>query len=222
MCLHIRNNTAFEKSTMGGICGCTLQMDFRLPHTGSQNEESVKDTGYYCSLDGTESATWPPTDTRDSTYCRSRRLNAAGQHETVDLGTSRSRETVFEPGPWIAPDAGSPHLKPVNLAPLKGVLESDPMRSRILRVLIEDGGWVTTSDLLKVARQVRPIVGAVTIGTILSGLNDLVSARLILSRSPLASGMDWAEWRINPDWLEPTRRLLQMLTRARLREVQRD
>ena len=134
----------------------------------------------------------------------------------------RSRETVFEPGPWIAPEAGSPHLKPVNLAPLKGVLESDPMRSRILRVLIEDGGWVTTSDLLKVARQVRPIVGAVTIGTILSGLNDLVSARLILSRSPLASGMDWAEWRINPDWLEPTRRLLQMLTRARLREAQRE
>ncbi len=112
-------------------------------------------------------------------------------------------------------------MRAVNLAPLKGILESDPVRSRLLRLLIEDGGWVTTSDLLRVARQARPILGAVTIGTILSGLNDLVSAKLILSRTPPSSGIEWAEWRINPNWLEPTRRLLQMLTRARLREAQR-
>ncbi|MCF2135997.1 MAG: hypothetical protein K9W43_02045 [Candidatus Thorarchaeota archaeon] len=140
------------------------------------------------------------------------------------LGTRHEdppHERETKAGPWIAPERGATHLRPINLAPLKGVLESDPMRSKILRVLIEDGGWVTTTDLLKVARQVRPIMGAVTIGTILSGLNELVSARLILSRSSLGSGIDWAEWRINPDWLDPTRHLLQMLTRARIREAQR-
>ncbi len=103
----------------------------------------------------------------------------------------------------------------INLAPLKGALESDPVRSKILRILIEEGSWVTTADLLRVARKVRTVVGAVTIGTILIGLNDLVSARLILSRTSMASGIDWAEWRINPDWLEPTRKLLQMLNRVR-------
>ncbi|MCK5151907.1 MAG: hypothetical protein KAQ65_08700 [Candidatus Thorarchaeota archaeon] len=103
----------------------------------------------------------------------------------------------------------------INLAPLKGALESDPVRSKILRILIEDGSWVTTADLLRVARQVRSVVGAVTIGTILIGLNDLVSSRLILSRTSMSSGIDWAEWRINPDWLEPTRKLLRMLNRVR-------
>ncbi len=105
--------------------------------------------------------------------------------------------------------------KPISLAPLKGALESDPVRSKVLRILIESGTWVTTADLLKAARQVRPVIGAVTIGTILNGLNNLVSSRLVLSRMSMASGIDWAEWRINPDWLEPTRKLLNMLIRSK-------
>jgi hypothetical protein len=106
-------------------------------------------------------------------------------------------------------------VRPVNLAPLKGAIEADPVRSRVLKVLVEDGSWVTTTDLLRAARQERAIVGAVTIGTILNGLNDLVSSKLIISRTSLTSGIDWAEWRINPDWLEPTRKLLQMLSRPK-------
>ncbi len=108
-------------------------------------------------------------------------------------------------------------LQPINLAPLKGALESDPVRSRVLKVLIEDGNWVKTADLLRSARQERPIVGAVTIGTILNGMNELVASRLILSRTSLTSGIDWAEWRINPDWLEPTRKLLHMMRRPKFR-----
>jgi hypothetical protein len=105
--------------------------------------------------------------------------------------------------------------KPINLAPLKGALESDPVRSKILRLLIENGSWVATADLLRAARQVRPVIGAVTIGTILHGLNEMVSSRLIISRMSMSSGIDWAEWRINPDWLSPTRKLLNMLIRVR-------
>jgi hypothetical protein len=101
------------------------------------------------------------------------------------------------------------------LAPLKSVLESDPVRSRVLRLLIEDGGWVTTADLLRVARQVRSIVGAVTVGTILNGMNELVCSRLVLSRTSLTSAFEWAEWRINPDLLDPMRKLLQMVSRSR-------
>ncbi|TFG07882.1 hypothetical protein EU538_08050 [Candidatus Thorarchaeota archaeon] len=119
--------------------------------------------------------------------------------------------------PWTKPKHSDRQLQPINLAPLKGALESDPVRSRILRVLIQDGGWVTTADLLRAARHERSIIGAVTIGTMLHGLNELVSSRLILSRTSLASGLDWAEWRIDPDWLEPTRRLLKMLTRSQIR-----
>lgn len=117
---------------------------------------------------------------------------------------------------WDKPGPNRP-TPPINLAPLKRTIESDPVRSRVLRVLIEDGGWVTTGDLLRVARQVRSIIGAVTIGTILEGMNELVSSRLILSRASLSSGLDWAEWRINPDWLEPTRKLLQMVGRVRMK-----
>ena len=122
----------------------------------------------------------------------------------------------FESQPWDENKAVSQSLSGVNLAPLKSVLDSDPIRSKVLRLLIEDGGWVTTGDLLRVARRVRKIVGAVTIGTILNGLNELVSSRMILSRTSLASGLDWAEWRINPDLIEPTRKLLRMLSRPRL------
>jgi hypothetical protein len=109
----------------------------------------------------------------------------------------------------------SRHIQHINLAPLKGAIESDPVRSRVLKVLIEDGTWVTTTDLLRAARNERPIIGAVTIGTILKGMNELVSNRLILSRTSPTSGIDWAEWRINPDWLDPTRKLLQMMNRPK-------
>ncbi|MGY5852389.1 MAG: hypothetical protein RTU92_02355 [Candidatus Thorarchaeota archaeon] len=122
----------------------------------------------------------------------------------------------FESQPWDETKSVSQSLSRVNLAPLKGVLDSDPVRSNVLRLLIEDGGWVTTGDLLRVARKVRRIVGAVTIGTILNGLNELVSSRMILSRTSLASGLDWAEWRINPDLIDPTRKLLRMISRPRL------
>ena len=108
------------------------------------------------------------------------------------------------------------HLQSINLAPLKGILESDPVRSRVLKLLIDDSGCVTTTDLLRAARQVRPIVGAVTIGTILNGMNELVSSKLIMSRTSLSSGLDWAEWRINPDWIHSAHKLLQMLRRPRL------
>jgi hypothetical protein len=117
--------------------------------------------------------------------------------------------------PWRGNEQEVRRLQSINLAPLKGIIESDPVRSRVLRVLIEDGTWVTTADLLRAARQERAIVGAVTIGTILKGMNDLVSSKLILSRTSLSSGIDWAEWRINPDWLKPTRKLLQMLSRPK-------
>lgn len=114
------------------------------------------------------------------------------------------------------PSGESPR-QTVNLAPLKGILESDPVRTKVLRLLVDDAGWITTADLLKEARQIRPILGAVTIGTILNGLNELVSTRLILSRTSLSSGIDWAEWRINPDWVTPIRKLLQMLSVSRAR-----
>ncbi len=104
---------------------------------------------------------------------------------------------------------------PINIAPLKGAIDADPVRLKVLKVLAEDGEWVTTADILRAARHVRAIVGAVTIGTILNGMNDLVSSRLIISRTSLTSGIDWAEWRINPDWLEPTRKLLQMMSRPK-------
>jgi hypothetical protein len=98
---------------------------------------------------------------------------------------------------------------------LKGAIDADPVRLKVMKVLAEDGNWVSTADLLRAARQVRSIVGAVTIGTILNGMNDLVSSQLIISRTSLTSGIDWAEWRINPDWLIPTRKLLQMLSRPK-------
>ncbi|MFW9963279.1 MAG: hypothetical protein ACFFCX_06940 [Candidatus Sifarchaeia archaeon] len=118
---------------------------------------------------------------------------------------------------WSRQESNTRRLQPINLAPLKGAIESDPVRSRVLKVLIEDGNWVTTADLLRAARQERPIVGAVTIGTMLNGMNELVASRLILSRTSLTSGIDWAEWRINPDWLEPTRKLLQMMRRPKFK-----
>ncbi len=132
-----------------------------------------------------------------------RESNNSGQHET-----------------WPRPEQAQPY-RSVNLAPLKRLLESDQVRSKILRLLIEDGGWVTTADLLKAARQVRPVIGAVTVGTIMKGLNEIISSSFILSRISLTSGLDWVEWRINPDLLEPTRRLLQMLARSRAQSEQR-
>jgi len=120
---------------------------------------------------------------------------------------------------WERRDMSEKRIQPINLAPLKGAIEADPVRSRVLKVLVEEGTWVTTANLLRAARQERSIVGAVTIGTILNGMNELVASRLIISRTSLTSGIDWAEWRINPDWLEPTRKLLHMLNRPKFQSA---
>jgi hypothetical protein len=134
----------------------------------------------------------------------------------MDFGPLDTREDAYEEYREKYPPSESSRQN-VNLAPLKGILESDPVRSKVLRLLVEDTCWITTADLLKEARQIRPIIGAVTIGTILNGLNELVATRLILSRTSLSSGLDWAEWRINPDWITPMRKLLQMLSVSRIR-----
>ena len=134
----------------------------------------------------------------------------------MDFGPVDSRGDSYDDYRDRYPSGESPR-QTVNLAPLKGILESDPVRTKVLRLLVDDAGWITTADLLKEARQIRPILGAVTIGTILNGLNELVSTRLILSRTSLSSGIDWAEWRINPDWVTPIRKLLQMLSVSRAR-----
>jgi len=124
--------------------------------------------------------------------------------------------------PWERKENFDRRIQPINLAPLKGAIDADPVRLKVLKVLAEDGEWVTTADILRAARHVRSIVGAVTIGTILNGMNDLVSSRLIISRTSLTSGIDWAEWRINPDWLEPTRKLLQMMSRPKFQPATHD
>lgn len=124
--------------------------------------------------------------------------------------------------PWEEKENFDRRLQPINLAPLKGAIDADPVRLKVLKVLAEDGDWVTTADILRAARYVRAIVGAVTIGTILNGMNDLVSSRLIISRTSLTSGIDWAEWKINPDWLGPTRKLLQMMSRPKFQPATHD
>ena len=95
---------------------------------------------------------------------------------------------------WERRESVDRRLQSINLAPLKGAIDADPVRLKVLKVLAEDGDWVTTADLLRAARHVRSIVGAVTIGTILNGMNDLVSSRLIISRTSLTSGIDWADF----------------------------
>jgi len=135
----------------------------------------------------------------------------------LDFNTIRNG---CENEPWERSGHPPSRRSTINLAPLKGALESDPVRSKILTILIQDGSWVSTTDLLRAARQVRSVVGAVTIGTILNGLNELVQSRLIISRTSLHTGIDWAEWRINPDWLQPTRKLLQMISRTRVRKTE--
>lgn len=136
--------------------------------------------------------------------------------ETVKMDFSQFRfDKILEP--WESPEERrTKRSHSSNLAPLKGILENDPIRSRILKLLIESGDWVPTTELLRVAREIRPIIGAVTIGTILNGLNELISSKLVMSRTSLHSGIEWAEWRINPDLLDSTRFLLRMLERGRL------
>ena len=56
---------------------------------------------------------------------------------------------------WERRNASEKRLQPINLAPLKGAIEADPVRSRVLKVLVEEGTWVTTADLLRAARQER-------------------------------------------------------------------
>ena len=156
------------------------------------------------------------TDGRDNTSVQKVLIHLPDGAPQLEFNSYRDDR---EDDQWTRREIPERRIQPVNLAPLKGAIEADPVRSRVLKVLVEDGSWVTTADLLRAARLERAIVGAVTIGTILNGLNELVSSRLIISRTSLTSGIDWAEWRINPDWLEPTRKLLQMLNRPKFQSA---
>jgi hypothetical protein len=86
------------------------------------------------------------------------------------------------------------------------VLE-DPTKRELLKCL-SNGLWHTTSELARRAHAVNPVVGLVTVGTILTGMQQQLGEGL-LETMVQSREEGVTSWRIGVDWLDRVNHVLK-------------
>ena len=90
---------------------------------------------------------------------------------------------------------------------LREMVEEDPVKREILRCL-SDGMWHTTSELARYAKKANPVMGLVTVGTILTGMQQQLG-ELFLEQMVQQADEGVSSWRIGVEWLDVVKRLLK-------------
>ena len=97
---------------------------------------------------------------------------------------------------------------------IKELLVKDDAKIAMLEVL-SDGDWHSTVDLWRAARNVRKFMGIVGVGVALQQIQDIVGNELLQKKT----GVETAEWRINPQFLDDLKSLLDELREEKKKRV---
>ncbi|MFW9935679.1 MAG: hypothetical protein ACFFDU_09310 [Candidatus Thorarchaeota archaeon] len=101
----------------------------------------------------------------------------------------------------------SSSAKSEKLAHLQKMAEEDPVKRELLRCL-KDGLWHTTSELARFAKKANPVVGLVTVGTILTRMQDQLG-EYFLEQMVQQADEGVSSWRIGVEWLDVVKELLK-------------
>ena len=83
----------------------------------------------------------------------------------------------------------------------------DPAKREILRCL-SDGLWHTTSELARFAKKANPVVGLVTVGTILTRMQEQLGEHF-LEQMVQQADEGVSSWRIGVEWLDAVKGVLR-------------
>jgi len=105
----------------------------------------------------------------------------------------------------VEPERPSP-AESQKLILLRKMVE-DPAKRAILRCL-SDGLWHTTSELARYAKKANPVIGLVTVGTILIRMQQQLSEHF-LEQMVQQADEGVTSWRIGVEWLDAVTGLLK-------------
>jgi hypothetical protein len=89
----------------------------------------------------------------------------------------------------------------------------DPAKREILRCL-SDGLWHTTSELARYAKKANPVIGLVTVGTILTRMQEQLGEHF-LEQMVQQADEGVSSWRIGVEWLDAVTGLLKTPLKSR-------
>ncbi len=90
---------------------------------------------------------------------------------------------------------------------LQQMVEEDPVKREILRCL-SDGLWHTTSELARFAKKANPVMGLVTVGTILTRMKQQLGEHF-MEQMVLQADEGVSSWRIGVEWLDVVKGILK-------------
>ena len=121
------------------------------------------------------------------------------------LKTSRSKG--FFEGPIVDSVPTQPSAESNKLEILRQIIKGDSVKQELLRCL-SDGLWHTTTELARQARSQKSVMGMVTVGTILSRMQEQLSHGF-LEQMIQKADEGVSSWRMGVEWLEVVKEVLR-------------
>lgn len=97
---------------------------------------------------------------------------------------------------------------------IRELLAKDDAKIAMLEVL-SDGDWHSTIDLWRAARNVRKLMGIVGVGVALQQIQEIAGNEFLQKKT----GIETAEWRINPQFLDELKSLLNEVREEKKKRI---
>ena len=107
----------------------------------------------------------------------------------------------------MEPEKQTASAESQKLTILRTMIGKDPVKRELVRCL-SDGLWHTTSELARFAKKANPVVGLVTVGTILTRLQEQLSEEF-LEQMIQQADEGVSSWRIGVEWLDVVKTILK-------------
>lgn len=107
----------------------------------------------------------------------------------------------------VDPHTTRPSTEGQKLELLRRIAKEDATKRELLHRL-SDGLWHTTTDLARYARAFNPIVGIVTVGTMLARMQQQLGEDFI-EQMVQETGEGVSSWRMDIDWLDVVKEIIR-------------
>jgi hypothetical protein len=94
---------------------------------------------------------------------------------------------------------------------LRKILKGDAAKQTLMKCLV-DGMWHTTTELARLARSKNPVIGIVTIGTVLTRMQQQLGEDF-LEQMIQETGEGVSSWRMGVEWLDVVQEIIKELSK---------
>ncbi len=105
-----------------------------------------------------------------------------------------------------------PSIQSNKLEVLRQILKGDPAKQTMVSCL-SDGMWHTTTELARLARSKNPVIGIVTIGTVLTRMQQQLGEDF-LEKMVQKTEEGISSWRMGVEWLDIVQEIIKEFTES--------